>query len=133
MSGRKTNKMAHSNRKKLKDSRGGLTKNQTRKSKSQSQNNGGSSSRLQEVTKWMEERETKKLEKETVTTSEVKKFRYAKSRKVINRRKSVIERLQTQLTDNSHPLLFYKNNYPETYDKQVARIKTELLKLKSRI
>ena len=124
--------MAHSNRKKLKDARGGLTKNQARKIKNQSKSSYASE-RLATVTKWMEENEQRKGQKSSVK-SEEKVVHYSRHKRVIERRKRALKRLEFHLA-------FILNGIKEEGDPKlipsmqvsVPRIQKEINTLKSRI
>lgn len=114
--------MAHSNRKKLRDARGGLTRNQLRKTK-QASNSATQSSRFAETVKWMEANEEKRR-LGTVTpaakTAKIKSF--SKSKRAVIRRVGALNRLETSLLNNK-----------ELDDKSVTRIKKEIQTLKNRI
>jgi len=122
--------MAHSNRQKLRDARGGLTRNQQRKSQKMNQSSG-QSNRLQDTINWLAANEEKKRAK-TVTNTEVKVIKFSKHKKVIARRKRVIERLEHQLATDGQPLKYYKENNSPSYAKSVERIKEEIRVLRNR-
>lgn len=129
--------MAHSNRKKLKASRGGLTRNQLRK-----QQNSGSSSaqstRLQETIKWIEQNEEKRRIK--VSTSgvktEAKVTSYSKNVKANKRRKNALKRLDNQLNvlkaKQPKGTILTMDMIPLT-EQDTKRIQKELSILKSRV
>lgn len=130
--------MAHSNRKRLKDSRGGMTRNQARKARNSAKAGMSQSQRLQSVIKWMEDNEARKHIKPTsnITDSSVKKItRFDKSRRAIERRKFTLKRLENQLkVDLKQPrqTFLIMDAVPLTeYDK--LRINKEIKVLKSRI
>lgn len=113
--------MAHSNRKKLREARGGLTRNQLRKNK-QSGNAGNQSSRLADTIKWMEQNAEKKRQGDTPTAKTVKVVTFSRSKRAIIRRAGALNRLETSLLNNK-----------ELKDEDVTRIKKEIQVLKNRI
>jgi len=92
--------MAHSNRAKLKASRGGLTRNQQRKVRNTSNVSGNQ--RLQEVINWLAKKEEAKQQASIKTVTKVIDF--PKDRRTINRRISVLGRLEQQLKLGVKPL-----------------------------
>jgi hypothetical protein len=126
--------MAHSNRKKIKDARSGLTKNQARKIKNLAKSSSGSE-RLANVVKWMAENEEKKRQviKGSIKADE-KVAHYSRQKKVIERRRRALKRLEEQLA------LILKTIKEEVESKlipsmevPVPRIQREINTLKSRI
>lgn len=125
--------MAHSNRKKLREARGGLTRNQLRKQKNQ-QNSGGQSNRLQETIRWIESNEEKRRQKPTAASTPVKAIIYSKHKRVIIRRKGALNRLEIQLGKGMKPGKRPVRGIDITLDdKDITRIKTEIKTLKARI
>lgn len=127
--------MAHSSRQKLKDSRGGLTKNQLRKK----QSTGGSSAqstRLQDTIRWIEQNEEKKRVKTSTTKVEAKVLSYTKSVGANNRRKSALKRLENQLNvvkaKQSKETFLVMDMVPLT-EEDSKRIQKEIGILKSRV
>ena len=136
--------MAHSNRAKIKESRGGLTKNQARKAGKQTGGNAAQSDRLRNTVEWMEQRERIKKEGDTPKESTPKKVtRYNKSSRAQKRRARVIPFLEAQLK-------LGKKNGKELHAKEpngfhmvevvlplvendIKRIKTEIHILKQRV
>jgi hypothetical protein len=131
--------MAHSNRQKIKDSRGGLTKNQARKAnKSSNGGNAAQSSRLASVSAWLEDR----INGKSITTTQqvVKKKRYNKSKPAAARRAKVIPRLEAQLKSGVKPekvaFLTFVTTGPNDVplnENDIKRINKELSILKSRV
>lgn len=126
--------MAHSNRSKIKAGRGGLTKNQLRKSQ-KSSNYSTQINRLSEVIAWQNEREEKKklLEesKSKNDSKEIKIKKFPKTKKVISRRKLSIRRLEYQLVTKVKK---DKTGKPIPLESQdIKRIQNEISILKKRI
>lgn len=124
--------MAHSNRAKIKASRGGLTKNQARKAQNANRSTN-SATRLQETIKWLDEK-SRNPEKETVKT---KIKRFANTSQINNRRKNVIQRLEDQLKAGFKPNKDYNTPIGDAAlplnENDIKRIKKELTTLKSRV
>lgn len=119
--------MAHSNRKKLREARGGLTRNQQRKAK-KAQNSAGQSNRLAETVKWVAFNEEQrrlgvKKEEKTGTGPKVKKFN--RQSRAVERRKGALKRLEFrfQIRDEAMKLT----------QAQLDRIQKEMATLKARI
>lgn len=126
--------MAHSNRAKIKAGRGGLTKNQLRKSQKVS-SQSKQINRLSEVIAWQNEREEKKrlLEesKSKDRSKEIKIKKFPKTKKVISRRQLTIKRLEHQLVAKVKKDKSGKPIPLETQD--IKRIQNEINTLKKRI
>lgn len=81
--------MAHSNRKRLKDARGGKTRHQFNKTRAPKYANNGAD-RIKELEAWM----LKKQDKTVTTTSKIVKVkRVPMTRPIVKRRLSVLKRL----------------------------------------
>ncbi len=111
--------MAHSNRKKLRDARGGLTRNQQRKVRQAS--TSGASTRLAETIKWMEQNAEKKRLVATPNVKEVKVIKYAKNKRAVIRRQRALGRLEQRLLNGVEDA------------NVVVRIKNEIQTLKNKI
>jgi hypothetical protein len=128
--------MAHSNRQKIRDARGGLTRNQARKA--QTGGSSAQSTRLQETVNWLNKLEESKRVKSDVKVQAV--INYPKDKRTIQRRVKVINRLENQLksgfkTEKGTAKLTAVttgNDIPLT-ESDTKRIQKELLTLKSRI
>lgn len=128
--------MAHSNRKSLRQARGGMTKNQMRKSRNLSKASMSSSDRMQQTVRWMEQNEEKARIKDKEQTSDKqakKTVYYAKSSGAVRRRKATLKRLENQLVTDGHPLKAYKETNMDSYNSCVTRIKKEIQTLSARI
>jgi len=131
--------MAHSNRAKIKASRGGLTRNQARKAQ-KSANVSKQNDRLREVIAWQEENVRKKLEKDSPKEQTTKSDVFSKDKRTIRRRKKVIERLEDQLKsgtktekgDALRKATVGLDQIPLT-EQDVKRITKELSTLKNRV
>lgn len=132
--------MAHSNRQKIKDSRGGLTKNQARKANKNTNSNGVTqASRLASVSAWLDNR----INGKSITTQQIvvaKKKRYDKRKPAVARRAKVIPRLEAQLKSGVKPekvsMLTYATTGPNNVpldENDIKRINKELSILKSRV
>ena len=142
--------MAHSNRQKLRDARGGMTKNQARKQKAGS---GGTSqtNRLHETIKWMESIEEKKRleelnkkksskKKAAESTEPAKVVKYAKDKKSKERRKAALDRLIAQLKIGTKLVLIPNEDTGVSEmaninltEADIKRMKAEMKVLESRI
>lgn len=131
--------MAHSNRQKLKEGRGGLTRNQARKAQ-KTTNVSKQNDRLRAVIAWQEENARKKLEKDSPKEQVSKAAIFSKDRRTVKRRKGVIERLEQQLKfgtktekgDALRKATVGLDQIPLT-ESDVKRITKELSTLKNRV
>ena len=146
--------MAHSNRQKLRDARGGKTRNQARKA--QQQSNSSSSDRMANTLKWMADNEEKRkqaAEGKGAPKTEAKTVRYEKSENATIRRKSALLRKEADvkrgykmIDPKKHKelpeeewLVFDKQDKDKKAigiiysDKELSTLKKEILTLKSRI
>lgn len=125
--------MAHSNRQKLKESRGGLTRNQHRKAQKAGRASG-QSARLQETIAWIAKQEEKRrMGAGTTVSTTTKAVKFSKNVKANERRKSTLLRLKEQLRTNGRPLAHYKENDEVMYNKAVERINKEIAILQKRV
>lgn len=125
--------MAHSNRKKLRDARGGLTRNQAKKARNQS-TSISPINRLAETVKWMEENEARRMNKTSEKPMEEKVVTYIKNKKTTQRRKKVLHRLEEQLKKGTkiEKQSDVWNEVP-LVETDIKRINKEIQIVKSRI
>jgi hypothetical protein len=126
--------MPHSNRAKLKAARGGMTRNQLRKSKNAGKTISGTQ-RLQETINWIAKKEQFLKTENNNTAKKVVVF--TKIKNDVAKRKSALKRLENQLKSGLKPLestrLQKEPVMQELTDYDKKRIEKEILILKSRI
>ena len=97
VSGINTNKMAHSNKERLKVARGGLTRHQAAKAGNKNKYKSGfdAQDRIKELDRWVTDKQNKKAEGQPVANKRVKK--HSTTASAVTRRKNAIARMEKQL------------------------------------
>lgn len=111
--------MAHSNRKSLRDARGGKTRNQQRKAQSAPKYGNNASERIRELENW----QLKKLEAQTGLMTNKKVRKPSMTARAKNRRLSALTRLMPSYTQPKGK---------EELTKSEQRINAEIITLKQR-
>lgn len=128
--------MAHSNRQKLKDLRGGLTKHQSMKTgrKNKYRSDFDPEARIRELNKWTEDLLMNKSKKEEKQTSSKRVRRVNMKLSVVERRKKVIfaRELQLEAKTKTKMIEGVITTIPLT-EEDSKRIKNEIKILKNRI
>lgn len=130
--------MAHSNRKKLRDARGGLTKHQAAKAakKAKYRFSFDPVARMAELKKWSDEMAEKRANGGKETTVVVKRRRFSMTKPAQMRRLRVVQRLEANLAKGTKmTMLAHDTELTEYYldNEDKAQINNLIKVLRSRI